>query len=323
MSISPPVAPRPPRIQYKMCLLTPTDRCISPAHPKASSFLHNPRIEPTTLRTVAAPPLDLLPGCLRVPQTAETFKNLRLVCFLFVHNWLFNFEIVQCNLHCVIILTSKNFQSVLVASTKLRRVYKMMGLAPPHHRCAARAEDGGTDGSRCCCFGDPRDPPWWSYWLAQDKGVRRGGPRDNPKQEKSHRSANSREAARAVSERGPRIGDRATHVRGARWVQNNSLRSSRATRFGDFINLRGCLSSFAFSEAAGILLLVAVVEVMLSNGGKRWNLARHSQRFWQLVARDLGCFLWLELSPPNLTLLDFFPRMEFSCTVLPACFVNL
>lgn len=71
---------------------------------------------------------------------------------------------------------------------------------------------------------------------------------------------------------------------------NNSLRSSRATRFGDFINMRGCLSSFA---AAGgvVLLLVAVVEVMLGNCGKRWNLARHSQRFWQLVACDLSCFL--------------------------------
>lgn len=89
----------------------------------------------------------------------------------------------------------------------------------------------------------------------------RGGPRDNPKQEKSHRSANSREAARAVSERGPRIGDRASHVRGARWVQN-SLRSSRATRFGDFINMRGCLSSFAAPGCwrGVVLLLVAVVD---------------------------------------------------------------
>lgn len=125
---------------------------------------------------------------------------------------------------------------LVAVSSKLWRVYKyknaewstLKQVAPPHRRCAARAEDGGTDGSCNCCFGDPRDPTWWSYWLAQDKGARRGGPRDNPKQEKSHRSANSREAARAVSERGPRIGDRATHVRGARWVQNNSFGSSRA-----------------------------------------------------------------------------------------------
>lgn len=75
----------------------------------------------------------------------------------------------------------------------------------------------------------------------------------------------------------PRIGDRATHVRGARWVHNNSLPSSRATRFGDFINMRGCLASFAWCTCAACCYWRGDVE-------QQWKTVEFSETFPEVLA---------------------------------------
>lgn len=91
--------------------------------------------------------------------------------------------------------------------------------------------------------------------------------------------------------RGSGTGPRMSEARGGCKTTASEVRVPQ-----DLVTSSTCaavVSSFAAPGCwfGGVLLLVAVVEVMLSNSGKRWNLARHSQRFWQLVACDLGCFL--------------------------------